>query len=172
MEMNISQQLFAIFFAIIWGTSANAWLKWKPFHWPFVCRSDRIRLRTELSFLFFNLIPVYYFTWIQYALRGSLKTNPFLTFGSVCQLMLSTIVPAFAVFGFYHVWIGLIELCLTRFYYRDEQELAKNVKRNVSHKTEPTIKSLRLRTWTSSGNLIVGFGYIAVALLALLLKLR
>jgi hypothetical protein len=63
-QLNVAQTLFAVFFAIFWGTSSNAWPKWKPFNWPLVFSSWRVARRVGLSVVLLNVAPVLYFACI------------------------------------------------------------------------------------------------------------
>ena len=167
LTMNAAQQIFVVFFAIFWGTSANAWPKWKPFHWTLVPFSGRVRLRLALSFIVLNLIPVLYFIWILRQLGGSIPPNSFSTFWSASKIVVPAIVPAFATFGLYRLWIALVEFCPGRFYYKDDAEMANDIKRNVVHgeetRLDPTIESLNLKDWTWWPNLLFALLYLLVA---------
>lgn len=112
-EMDVAQQTFMLFFSIIWGTSANAWPRWKPFHWTLVMQDQRVGRRVLLSLALMNFAPISYFAlffnylgcgsdvfWVQ-AVRGAL--------------------PALAGFGFYRVWMGFVGRRPTLFYYTLEE---------------------------------------------------
>lgn len=170
LALNVPQQLFAIFFAIFWGTSSNAWPKWKPFHWTLVLYSGRVRCRVVLSVFVLNVIPVLYFALILCMLSGKVSADVFSSFWSTCRVVAASIVPAFAVFGFYRLWIGIVECRPSCFYYsKDNIETALpecDVKGlNIGEYIEPTIESLCLKKWAAVPNLIFGIAYIAVAVL-------
>jgi hypothetical protein len=173
LALNVPQQLFAIFFAIDWGTSSNVWSRWKPFQWPMVCKSSRIRTRTELSLLILNLVPLLYFAWIQWILSGKVQFDPLSRFGFFCQLIVSSIGPAFAVFGFYRIWIGIVESCPNCFYYDYANDLTMGLELRLwmTDKIEPSIRSLDITRWSWWRNIVVGAGYVILAMLASLLKL-
>src|SRR6266571_2067092 len=117
--MNASQQIFVLFFAIFWGTSSNAWPRWKPFHWTFFGSSLRITMRVVLSMVLLNLIPVIYFAW---AIK---RLAPVGTAAPNTRAVLFGVVPAFAVFGLYRLWFSVIELFPTAFYYQNDADMAK-----------------------------------------------
>ncbi len=94
--MNNAQQIFLLFFAIFWGTAANAWPKRKPFHWPLVSHGPVLR-RLILSITFLNIIPIIYFAWMLGVLQKAGDS------------VVISILPAFSVFGIYRIWLGLTE---------------------------------------------------------------
>lgn len=162
MEMNVPQQIFAIFFAIFWGTSSNAWPKWKPFHWPLFPHSRQVRYRTGLSVLVLNVLPLFYFVWA-YSWLGSKE----------CKFVGLAVVPAFAVFGFYRLWIGLVECKPESFYHRNDEIKAAFAPRDVrgvkpDEYIEPTIESLCLKEWGAGPNIGFACMYLGIATLPIL----
>jgi len=158
--MNIAQQLFVVFFAICWGTSSNAWPRWKPFHWTFVFEIAQVRRRVGLSMLLLNICPIVYFAVVLAWLgNGGPAVG---TLGVVQSLreVIRGVSPAFAVFGFYRIWFGLIERRSVLFYLTDATLPAELVG------VEPTSDTLKLgqRWWRM--NVLFGALYVLVPLIA------
>ena len=152
--MNNSQQIFLVFFAIFWGTSANAWPKWKPFLWTFFCVSSRVSLRVLWSTLMLNVVPIVYFTCMLRHLKGEVYGDP----------MLAGVIPAFAIFGFYRFWIGIMEIRPALFYYKDNNEM-RRLKKSRLVNAEPTMKELHFANvrWRWWRNVFFGLLYVVVA---------
>ena len=125
--MNTMQSIFLIFFAIFWGTVCAAWPKWKPFHWTFVFYSRKVALRALWSFAFLNIAPLAYIV-LAYFRLSAVRSDSVIT---IRHLMMS-IVPAFAIFGIYRIWIGIIELVPSLFYYRDRDEISNMGKTDLA----------------------------------------
>jgi hypothetical protein len=154
-QMNQSQQIFLVFFAIFWGTSANAWPKRKPFHWPFFFYSGRVRARAVWSVLMLNIVPVFYFGWVLMKL-GRAAPHPVVVW---CDVV-AGVAPAFGIFGIYRIWIAVTEFWPSWFYYWDKAEQAQ---RKPDLKcADPTIKELypQRKPWM---NLLFGVIYVAIA---------
>lgn len=157
--MTTSQQIFVVFFAIFWGTSANAWPKWKPFHWTFFFYSKRVARRVVWSLAMLNIVPALFFgyTLVQ------LGRHPAQTAVGGLEIV-AGVVPAFAVFGIYRIWMAVIERWPAGFYYRDHSEQEKE--KPDLKKVEPTFTELYLnpkRWWV---NLLFGAIYVVVAIAA------
>jgi hypothetical protein len=97
--MSASQELLVVFFAIFWGTAANAWPRWKPFSWGSIGPS-RVNARLAWSFLMLNFVPVLFFGCALLRLDGKAQAPV-----DWCSI-LSGIVPAFAIFGIYRIWLA------------------------------------------------------------------
>jgi hypothetical protein len=158
-NMTTSQQIFLLFFAIFWGTSANAWPKWKPFHWPFFFYSKRVAARVLWSLVMLNIVPVIFFTCILMRLGTPSHT-------SIVSLreVLTGIVPAFAFFGIYRIWMAVIERWPSAFYYKDHSEQKKD--KPDLECVEPTTTELYLNPKRWLVNLCVGVAYVAIAIAA------
>lgn len=162
--MNVSQTIFVVFFAVFWGTTANAWPKWKPFHWTFLTYSGRVASRILWSVVMLNILPVLFFAWMLQRLGG--QTAPsIIGWASV----MSGVISAFAVFGLYRLWIAGIELCPTVFYYQSLDDLRAQRKDDLSN-VEPTIGSLNLKPKWWWANVLWGVMYIVVAVLPEILR--
>jgi hypothetical protein len=152
--LNVSQQIFLVFFAIFWGTLANAWPKRKPFHWPFVLYSCRVAARVALSVLMLNVVPVLYFGWVLMEL-GRAANHPVVVW---CDVVAGA-TPAFGIFGFYRIWIAFTEFSPPRFYYWDRAEQAR--RRPNLQGADPTIE--KLYPWRAPWmNLMFGVIYVVV----------
>jgi len=160
--LNTPQQIFLVFFAIFWGTSSGAWPRWKMFHWPLFYYSRQVRCRILLSIVLLNVVPLLYFVLIMYLLRGNVQDDPFSTLYSAYYYVLPVVLPAFAVFGFYRFWIGIVELWPLRFYYESDYKMRQALTNHHMAGVEPTIYSLKLRNWTRWWNLSFGVVYVGV----------
>ena len=155
MNLNASQQIFLVFYAVFWGTSAIAQSRWKAFHYTFFLRIPQVTSRIILSFIFLNVFPVFYFILI-FDILNNLGYDQL-----SINLVLRGIVPAIAIFGIYRIWNSIIAF-FPHLFYR------KNTKKNQypPAKIEPTIKSLKLNKKRSTRikngilNLIFGIVYI------------
>jgi len=159
--MNIAQQLFVVFFAICWGTSSNAWPRWKPFHWTFVFEHREVSRRVGLSMLLLNFFPIAYFAIVLAWLgEGGPSAGP-LGALSWAREVARGVSPAFAVFGLYRIWFGVIECCPSTFYMTDAA-LPADLK-----EVEPTSDSLKIvhRGWRV--NVLFGAAYVFLPLLVL-----
>ncbi len=115
--LNFFQSVLAIFYAIAWGMIANVQPRWKAFDWPNFCSGSKTRARILLSLYFLNIAPIFFFVASLIALDTTLWRSDtcypfpkaFMTFFSV--------LPAFAVFGFYRLWLSLIEADTERYYH-------------------------------------------------------
>jgi hypothetical protein len=174
--MSTSQQIFAVFFAVLWGTAANAWPKWKPFHWTFFLHSRRVARRVLWSFFMLNIVPISYFVWIM--VRGLNRCPD----GSATdwRSVLPGVIPAFAMFGFYRLWIAGIELRPKLFYYSDYAEMRTEGKEDLigvdptieedPHATGPAPLRLKPKWWWANAlfgiiYILFGISYRAAALL-------
>lgn len=100
-----------VFFAIFWGATFNAQVRWKSFQFPLFGIFKKVTRRVILSFVILNVLPVLYFSsvlWItsDYHIRIPIQDAIFLG-----------VVPAFGIFGFYRLWLGIIELSPESYYY-------------------------------------------------------
>jgi hypothetical protein len=106
-----------------------------------------------------NVLPVIFFAWMLQRLDTPTAVSN-IEWASV----ISGVIPAFAVFGLYRLWIAGIELNPTVFYHQslaDFRNLGKDDLGNV----EPTIDSLKLRPRWWWANALWGLVYIIVAAL-------
>lgn len=165
--MNETQTVFALFFAIFWGAVANVQPRWKAFQLPMV-HFPRVRTRVLLSFLFLNLLPLVFFGYTLWMLQGPATSNMEWTVWKSAKLILRGVIPAFAIFGFYHLWIGIVERKSTVFYYQNQDAIpdARYRKQPGStHIPEPTIDDLNITPHAWWANIAVGAGFVILALL-------
>jgi hypothetical protein len=141
---------------------------WKTWRWKLFCRMfvrpDAWR-RLLLSFVILNLFPVVFFCFVFHLLAAERLTGdefvePCVVSKSgtsetrqTCEChtrsdgeahsvkqVLAGILPAFAVFGFYRLWVAIVQ-CRPTWFYREGRS-RENSKRTDD---DPTIKSLRIR---------------------------
>jgi hypothetical protein len=158
--MNVAQTVFTLFFAIFWGTIANVWPRWKPFHWALVPKFRRTSARAALSFVLLNLLPIIFFTFILNILSASSTVKLSQGFWKLLMLTVPSIIPAIGIFGIYRIWITIVVAFPTSFYYTNA-ELLKISKTEP----EPTIDTLKLENHSWFSNLFFGLLYLVIATL-------
>jgi hypothetical protein len=186
MELNTEQQVFLVFYAIFWGTVGSAQPRWKAFQWPLVGKVPQVTSRVWLSFIVLTVAPIAFFgyTMVLLSLGGHQECRG--PIEAVVNLILHGVIPAFAIYGFYRLWIGLVERKADRYYASDISKLDE-----AYWHTEPTyrsrwddngipgtmasrIRNLRdvdlprvdLTRSASKANLMIGGLYVGVAALA------
>jgi len=111
MDLNSCQQTFMVFYAIFWGATFNVLTKYKAFQFPLMWEFPRVMNRVLLSFLFLNILPIIYFGFI-------IWITSFLSYEiTILTIILTGVIPAFGIFGFYRLYLGIIELSKSTFYY-------------------------------------------------------
>jgi hypothetical protein len=116
--MNLSfSDVFMVFFAIFWGTVASVQGRWKAFQLP-LASIPRIGRRVRLSMLLLNLLPLIFFGYVLLILSD--KTPSCRTWLASLQFVIIGVLPAFAVFGFYRLWLGIIERSPDKYYFKAE----------------------------------------------------
>jgi hypothetical protein len=159
--MNDTQNVFVVFFAILWGTAANSQPRWKSFQFPLVFKSCQTTCRVILSIILLNILPILYFGWTLWMLSGNnLKITDWQP-DTIALLLIHSVIPAFATFGFYRMWIGVVELNPTLYYF----ETSSNIPEKFKNIDEPTIESLKLNTGAGLRNIIYAFIYIIIGLI-------
>jgi hypothetical protein len=159
---NIPQQVFSLFYAINWGTSANAQPRWKAFAWPAVTHDRPSLYRTVLSFILLNLVPFLYFALVLKLLTTwDLSDWNWRAFGKV---FLSTL-PALAPFGFYRIWTAVVEWYSRTFYGEhldnwDEGSRPESWK-DIGIHLEPSDLNPKWAPW----NCLFGFAYVLFGLI-------
>lgn len=116
MPLSTEQQVFMLFFAIIWGAVANVQPRWKAFQTSLFFQVPVARNRVLLSVAVLNVLPLVFFGYALWALAGHPDTSWARPFSAPAHLVVHGIIPAFAVFGFYRLWLGIVELWPTCFY--------------------------------------------------------
>ena len=157
--MNDTQQIFAFFFAIFWGTEDTAHPEHKPFNYTFVFRSAQVRNRMLLSVLFFNVLPILFFGNTLFILASPDFRITEWTPAVVAGMTLHGVLPAFAVFGFHRLWIGIVMLDPTRFYRSDADTAAPAIPPAL----DPTIESLCFSSTGAWPTIFFGIVYVVVA---------
>ena len=159
--MTITQSVFVVFFAIFWGTVASVQGRWKMFHWPLI-RYPHVALRLTLSFVVLNVCPILFFAFVFFLLRNDPMTPSTSQWGwsETLRQVFASVVPAFAVFGFYRLWLSIVELCPSCFYQAaaDQEENIKAI--------EPTLECLHIDSQYWWWNLLFASLYLAVATIA------
>ncbi len=174
--MNDSQQIYAVFYAIFWGGIFNVLSRWKPFNFGLISHKRKnikklIRKRIGLALIIFNVLPIIYFGTIFYILGEQ----------NICEvqkkywyymvsIVLSGIIPAFAILGFYRLWLGIVEKWPKTFYLQycnipRENKIYRKCKRYQGevHEPEPSLEKLgldQLSQYSWRNNLIVGSIFI------------
>ena len=159
-DMNDTQVIFTAFFAIVWGTMSTTLPRWKPFHWPLFFHVKQTRHRVCLSFLVLNVLPIIFYGLTLRIL--SEKNYVVICWGglTVFQIILHGVIPAFAVFGFYRLWLAIIEIWPRCFFVKYKFMLS--IKYWQSE--EPTF-DWPIPVPTRYGNLFWALVYIITALL-------
>jgi len=163
--MNETQTVFALFFAVFWGATANVQPRWKAFQWPLV-HLPRIRRRVLLSVFFFNVLPLLFFGLALWVLRGPATDSADWTVWQGTKLILRGVIPAIAVFGFYRLWLGIVECASDTFYYEDQDSIPDpryRKKPGSVHIPEPTIEDLNITPYAGRANIAFGVGYMILA---------
>ncbi len=159
--MTTTQWLFVVFFAIFWGAIASVQGRWKMFHWPLIGYGP-VWHRLVLSVIVLNVLPVFFFTWVFFLLRNTPACHSSSWgFAETLRQVIAGVVPAFAVFGFYRLWLAIVEISPTTFYYQNvaaQPDDAKGI--------EPTVECRQVRHkwwWRNLGFAVL---YLLVATLA------
>jgi len=116
MPLNTEQQVFLVFYAIFWGTIGSAQPRWKAFQWPLIGQVAEATHRVWLSFWVLTIAPIVFFGYALWIIGILDYPDCGCSMISVANIMLHGVVPAFAVLGFYRLWIGLVESNPDRYY--------------------------------------------------------
>jgi hypothetical protein len=155
--MTTTQWIFVVFFAIFWGAVGSVQGRWKMFQWPLI-HFPHVAARVVLSTLLLNICPVIFFAAAFYLLRSTPSGTPaHWTFLATLRQTVAGVTPAFAIFGFYRLWLGIVELSPTRFYQHEGQQDAsiKDI--------DPSIERVHVGTYPW-GNIAFGLLYILLAI--------
>lgn len=137
--LGTDQQVFMLFFAIFWGIIANAWPRWRAFHWP-LCGIREVLQRALLAVAILNVLPILFFGYILWALTGRGPKAADGTVVAVAKILIQGVIPAFGVFGIYRCWIGIVELRPRWFYKANPQDLPEAYRH-----VEPTYRHRALK---------------------------
>jgi len=164
------QQVFMLFFAIIWGAVANVQPRWKAFQWPLVGHHRPATNRVLLSLLLLNILPLVLFAYVFWALKHHSTSPPD---WPVVHLVFHGILPAFALFGCYRSWLAAVEACPGSFYSAtsvpEQYEHAEPTYRTKAEPRDPQGKDLPivyLGETTARANLVAAVIYILIGLVA------
>jgi hypothetical protein len=168
LEVQALQAVFMLFYAIFWGAIANAQPRWKAFQWPLITL-PRVRRRVIVALILLNLVPLIFFAYAMCSLhnRGPTVATPFA--GSL-HYLIRGVVPAFAVFGMYRLWLAAVELYPDGFYESKEQAIDEKYRH-----VEPTYRYrldcrkgpvVDLGEDCGKMNMLFGLVYILVSALA------
>jgi len=114
--MNDPQQIFLVFYAIVWGTAANAQPRWRAFAWGQVFGDSFTWKRLLLSLFLLNLVPIAFFVCLLWILSATFWTSdPPATWIGIPRI-LGAVAPGFAAFGFYRFWMAFVQWFPTVFY--------------------------------------------------------
>jgi hypothetical protein len=166
--MNDNQTVFTVFYAIFWGSVANVQPRWKAFQLPLVFDLKFARRRAFLSVVIFNLFPLAFYAWILSLLNQSGGIDKSWSFYDFARFISRCVVPAFAAFGFYRLWLSIVEMCPKYFYSSTQRELPPQYQR-ISEDgiaVEPSLDELSINPDSNNGwkNLIWAFVYFGFAL--------
>jgi hypothetical protein len=101
--MNDAQTIFAVFYAIFWGSQFNVIPRWKPFNFGILFDKEikHVSRRISLALLIFNILPIIYFIIIFLLLNGlNICETQRKCWIYISTVLLCSIIPAFGIFGF------------------------------------------------------------------------
>ena len=156
--MNAAQTIFALFFAIFCGLLASVQGRWLAFQPVFTSR--QVRWRWVHSFIFLNILPVLYFAWTIYQLRG----GPNLGLESIGLLatmreVVGATMGAFAMFAFYRLWMAVVQSMPERFYQRASEQDRELIG------LDPTFEDMKLGHKLGGWNLLSAAIYTVIGFL-------
>jgi hypothetical protein len=182
--MNDAQTIFSVFYAIFWGAIFSVSARWKAFNFGAIFDKGvkNVTKRIVLAKLIFNILPILYFILVLYllSLKDDLCPQQKECLVDFSTMVLSGIIPAFGIFGFYRLWMGIIEyrcwVCISekkpQIYYLERFDIPLKYRgcRSTENVPEPSIEKLGIldsseHSWRN--NIIVGFAYITLSGLGL-----
>ena len=166
MQPNPEQQVFMLFFAIIWGAVANVQPRWKAFQWPLIFRHKPAFKRVALSVLLLNLVPLALFAYALWALNGpEAQARP------IAHLIGHGIIPAFALFGCYRLWLATVEAWPAAFYSATSADVPEKYRHaEPSYRTkhddrsDSTLPIVELGPDTACPNFVTALAYLALGI--------
>jgi hypothetical protein len=112
--LNPCQQVFALFYAIMWGALANVWPRWRAFDWSLVVHKDQRAVpRCLLSVGMLNALPILFFVLVLLWLREWRLDGAWWSIG---MKLVAIMIQPFALVGFYWLWAAIIQRFRNRFY--------------------------------------------------------
>lgn len=182
--MNDAQQIYSVFYAIFWGASFNVLPRWKPFNFGLIFNKKvkHISRRISLALFILNISPILYFIGILYLLRlkGNLCDSQWNCLIEVTALVLASIIPAFGIFGFYRIWLFVVESFPNK-YYLEHNLIPSEIKPyrgaayEGAYEAEPGLEKLGIEPCNKHSkyrNLCTGLFYILLGFLTPFLSLR
>lgn len=165
--MNAMQQIFCLFFAVFWGIVGNVQPRWKAFHWPYVRDKGfpHAARRLCLSMVLLNVLPITYFG-VALCCLASPPQSPWPP-TSVLPLIIFGVLPAFAGFSFYRIWLSFVEHNPDRYYPKHKSGTFYTTEDQVQ-RCDPEVK-LYLSRSTARGNMFAGVGYLVFGIVLLVL---
>lgn len=126
-DFNAAQTVFALFYAIMWGSLANVWPRWRAFDWTSINQErDRTIRRCILSLVLLNGFPIIFFIVVFLCLNDwKLQGSP-LSIG--CKLFVIMLQP-FVLFGFYWLWVSIVQRFTKSFYPPDGLDRYPGIRR-------------------------------------------
>lgn len=116
-NLTLAQNVFILFYAIFWGYVSEVQPKWKAHHWTLFSSEPKIRRRIWMALVLFVCVPTAFFAFA------------FAAFDTPNDCYLSSVVlpllAAQAPFGFYRIWIGIMESNPGQYYFT-KAELDEN----------------------------------------------
>jgi hypothetical protein len=157
--MTPTQQIFVVFFAIFLGAVSNTHGRWKMFNWALL-RHGHVARRVILSLVMMDVLPIVYFAVILFRLRNTPTTaTSAWSLGETFRQVSVGVIPAFAVIGFYRLWLTIVQMRPAWFYQRarDQGPLLAEI--------EPTVEQLHLDRAEWPWELSFAIVYLTVATL-------
>ena len=132
--MNLGQQIFSVFYAVLYGAMLSSVDGLRPFQWgslirrsPMVCREQyhlqyRLCWRLMFSFLFLNLVPLIIFT-AGFKILASFNKNQ-ISFWQTFAIAMACL-SVFAPYRFYHAFMVWTQNKKCALYNLDEYKKIK-----------------------------------------------
>ncbi len=112
--LNSAQTIFALFYAIMWGTLANVWPRWRAFDWAAKHDKKRAIYRSTLSLIVLNLIPILFFIFV--SLRLGYWTFEKQSCSVIWWKLFVIMSQPFVLIGLYKIWVATVQLFRKTFY--------------------------------------------------------
>jgi hypothetical protein len=189
LQISAIQTVFMVFYAIFWGGIFGVLPRWKAFQFPLVCKFLPATCRVALSILVLNILPILFFGYVMVVLGfreqahdvtwsreihdlfvGAPRLSPWL---ASLNYVISGVLPAFAIFGFYRIWLGIVESRPNHFYTGGRIQIPKEY-RHVEPVFRQRINVFRandepvvdIAEGAGKANIAFGFLYIVIAAVA------
>ncbi len=111
------QQVYVVFYAIMWGAVANAIPRWRAFdtgNW----RDKKARRRFWWAILTMNILPLAYFALPLWLLSGESWNKVDRSAWGIAKFLIAAL-PSLALFGTYRLWLAGVQSQPDMFYPRD-----------------------------------------------------